>query len=499
MDYPDFLTLKVLETQHPTYTEVAPTLMKIDDLCAGGNRIERKKALYLKSRPGEDPDLYKIRLDRFTYTNCLGGAIAQQVSKLASGALTLSGLPNKDKFWSKFRENTGGRRDEKTLITDLFRTLLKFGCGYLHVEKPYSEVTPTTKQQEEYLGLSPYVCLYSPLEVTNWGEDSQENEVEWLKIRQLTAKTDPIKPALTKVCWTFVDETHIAKYEAIVKLGKNGAISEILNEKGEPIDSGEDAKVSRTRLIAHGVGRLPIVRVQLPQDLWVTDQVYLKALEHLNLENSRYDTALMAGYVQRTWTPHTTPDNDLDNTFVDDEELKTGNQYVIKGNFGFSEAAGSSVKTVTDLLEEIRNYVQDAIGSARASSTKGAVEQSGISKKMNFVVAELLLRAYGQILCGGYQDLLQLVGTVAGREPSEVESYSVSGLDSFDVDSLETAMAIAVELQQVAEFIPPTALKLFYQQLANLLVKNASAEQQEQINGELEALFSRVPALGQPQ
>lgn len=499
MDYPETLPLKTLELQHPTYTDVAPTLTKIDDLCAGGNRIERKKASYLKSRPGEDPDLYKIRLERFTYTNCLGGAIAQQVSKLASGVLTLSGIPEDDQFWAQFRENTGGRRDEKTLLSEAFRTLLKFRYCYLHVDKPYTEIQPKNKQQEELLQLNPYACLYTPLEVINWGEDTQKNQLKWVKVRQIGAETNPLKPAQTKACWTFVDETHIAKYEAIVKLNKHGQIAEILDAEGKSVDSGEDAKVTRTRFLAHGVGKLPVIRLELPQDLWVTDQVYLKALEHLNLENSRYDTAMMAGYVQRTWQPFRAPDTDLDNTFVDtEEELQTGNQYVIKGQFGFEEAAGSSVRTVSELLEEIRDYVQDAIGSARASATKGAVEQSGISKKMNFVVQELILRAYGQILCAGYQDLLQLVGKVAGRSSAEVESYSVTGLDSFDVDSLETAMAIAVELQNIAEYIPPTALKLFYQQLANLLVKNASAEQQSQINEELEKAFGMASTSQKP-
>lgn len=491
MDYPDSLPLKILELQHPSYAELAPTLAKIDDLVAGGNQLERKKAAYLKPRPGEDPELYKIRLERFTYTNVLGGAIAQQASKLASGVLAISGLPEKDKFWAKFRENNGAKRDEKTLLSDVFRQSLKFKRVFLHVDKPYSEFKPQTKQQEELLELDPYVCLYTPLDVTNWGEDARENELEWIKVRQIyVSAEDPLKPALTKVSWMFVDETHTARYEAFVKLGKNGQITDILDADGKEVDGGEDALIPQTRFVPHGVGELPVIRMDLPCDLWVTDQVYLKAQEHLNLENSRYDTAMMVGYVQRTWEPFQKPDSDLDATFVDsEEELQTGNQYVIKGRFSFNEASGSSINTVSGLLQEIRDYVQDAIGMARASATKGAVEQSGISKKMDMVISELVLRAYGQILCATYQDLLQLVGKVAGRSTAETQSYSVTGMDSFELDSLDSAIAIALELQNTIELIPPTALKLFYGQLANLLVKNTSAEQQDQINRELEDIF----------
>lgn len=496
LDYPEFLPLKTLELQHPDYSKISPTLAKIDDLTAGGHQIEQKKSCYLKSRPGEDPELYKIRLERFTYTNVLGGAIAQQVSKLASGVLTIAGLPEQDKFWAKFREDTGGQRDEKTLLSDVFRASLKFQRVFLHVDKPYTEVQPQTKQQEELLDLNPYVCIYNRLQVINWEEKDRGTGLEWIKVRQSCVKSEnPLKPALTKVSWTFIDATHTARYEAFVKFGKNGQIVDILDSNGDEIDTGEEAKIPRSRYVPHGVGELPVIMVEIPLDLWVTDQVYLKGLEHLNLENSRYDTAMMAGYVQRTWQPFQKPDTDLDATFVDDEQMETGNQYVIKGSFAFNEASGSSIRTVSDLLEEIRNYVQDAIGSARASATKGAVEQSGVSKKMNFVIQELVLRAYGQILCAAYQDLLQLVGKVAGRLPKETQSYSVSGLDSFDIDSLEAIMAIAAELQSTIELIPPTALKLFYGQLANLLVKNTSAEQQAAISQELDLIFGGKPVI----
>lgn len=499
IEYPDSLPLKTLELQHPEYTAIAPTLLKIHDLASGGHQIEAHKHLYLKPRPGEEPELYKLRLEKFTYTNQLGGAIAQQVSKLSSGTLSISGLPDDDQFWSKFREATDGKkRDERSLLSEIFRNGLKFRHVYLHVDKPYSEIRPETKQQEDLLKLNPYVCIYSPLDVINWGGDDNGGELEWIKVRQLSQVASPFSASLTVATWTFIDKTHCAKYSAFVKLGKNGTIVEILNAKGETIDSGSDARVELPRPpVPHNVGGLPVIKFELPEDLYVADQVYLKALEHLNLENSRYDTAMMSGYVQRTWKPHVRPDNDLDNTFVDSEdELQTGNQYVLKGEFEFSEAQGTSITTVSALLQEIRDYIQDAIGMARASASKGAVEQSGISKKMDFVVQELVLRAYGSLLCACYQDLLQLVGRMAGRSPEELASYSVTGLDSFDIDSLESALAIAVELLQVEEKVPPTALKLFYQQLSGLLVKNASAEQQQEINQQLDAIFG---GLGQPE
>jgi hypothetical protein len=494
MDFPDFLPLKVLEMQHPSYAAIAPTLGKIDDLSTGGHQLEAKKAAYLRPRPGEEPDLYRLRLDKFTYSNILGQAIAQQASKLSGGDLSISGIEKYQDFWSWFREHTNQRgRSEKDLIGDSFRTALKFKSCYWHIEKPYSEFAPQTRQQEEMLGMKPYVCAYTPLEATNW-EESDDGLI-WLKVRQLKTKPSPFGKALTQATWTFITDTYTAKYQAFVKLNAKGAIAEILNPQGESIDSGEDANVFLFRLITHGVGRLPVLKLEVPDDLWVTNQAYLKAMEYLRLENSRSDTAEMVGYVQRTYKPFQRPDTDLDHTFVDaPDDLKTGNQYVIRGDFAFNEATGASLTSVGSVLQEIRDAISDMVGMGRASATKGAVEQSGISKKMDYVTQELVLKAYGAIVCDRYQDLLQMVGRVAGFPPAEVEAISVTGLNSFDVDSLETLLAIAIEAQPILPNLPPTVVKLFYGQLSNLLVKNASAEQQAVIQQELDQIFSGVAA-----
>lgn len=490
MDFPKSLSLKALETQHPDYAAIKATLTKIDDLTAGGHQLEAKKTQYLKPRPGEETDLYKLRLEKFTYTNILGLAIAQQTSKLSGGDLTISGLEPREKFWSWFREHTNPKgRSEKDLISDSFRQGLKFKTCYWHVEKPYSDLQPATKQHEEMMGLTPYVCIYSPLEVINW--DEGDRGLQWIKVRQLAVKPSPFDKPLTKATWTFVTDAHTAKYEALVKLNQKGAIAEIVDEKGEPIGSGEDAAIPLMRLVTHGVGQLPVLKLEIPDDLWVTNQAYLKAMEHLRLENSRSDTAEMVGYVQRTYKPVQSPDTDLDHTFVDSvEDIKSGNQYIIKGDFAFNEASGASLASVGGVLQEIRDTIQDMIGMARASATKGAVEQSGISKKLDYVVQELILKAYGAIVCDRYQDLLQMVGRVAGFPAAEVEAISVTGLNSFDVDSLDTLLAIALELQMVLRNLPPTVVKLFYQQLSNLLVKNASAEQQQEISKELDKVFA---------
>jgi hypothetical protein len=49
-----------------------------------------------------------------------------------------------------------------------------------------------------------------------------------------------------------------------------------------------------------------------------------------------------------------------------------------------------------------------------------------------------------------------------------------------------------MDLGKVREILPPTALKLFAKQLAGLMVKRTSAEQQAEIDEEIETMFAAL-------
>jgi hypothetical protein len=491
--YPQSLSPKKLETVHPEYARLAPLYQKIADLVDGGHIIEARKRDYIKQRPGEDPKLYEVRIGRFTYTNALGQAIAAQVGKISSGAVTIDDA--EDEFWEKFRDGTDRlrKRSERELIEALFREMLMFGGGYVQVVTPASDAQPVSLAQEEALGLTPYICLHSARSVVNWGE--ADGQLAWIKIRQIEDVTDPFEAPKKIATWTFIDGDTIAVYQAEIKLKGDLIVEVKVGEEWKSVDSDE-AKVSlKSKPIAHGFPRIPVFRVSVPPDMWAGNSAYLIAIQALDLENSRYDAGIMS-YVQRTYSPVQNPDMDLGESFVDnDDPIKSGNAYILKAaSFDFNEGAGHTVKTIGDYVKELHDLIRSLFGQQQASVTKGAVEQSGASKKMDFVAQEVLLRAFGSLLVDVYQDALRMVAIAAGRS----EKPSVSGLDSFDVDSLEAVWAIAIELPNVSKILPPSAIKLFAKQLASLLIKRTSAEQQGEIDKEIEAMFAAGNPLDVP-
>ncbi|ALF55630.1 hypothetical protein ACX27_26760 [Nostoc piscinale CENA21] len=490
MPYPASLTLKQLESCHDEYLYSADTLRRIDLLTAGGHKLEKNIEEFLPQRPGEDNEVYEARRRKYNYLNILGSAINQQVAKLSSAALSVSGIGN-EPLWEQFREDTDlAGRSERELLSHIFAELLKFRKVYLHVDKPRALVAPLNRAQEAALGLRPYAIAYSPFQVTNWHEES--GKLQWIKIRQIvTSQPDPTQEPQTIAKWTFIDNTSIATYAAPVKL-RNGRIEEI-NGKG----AADETPLPLQSEILHGLGEIPVIKIELPDSLWVADQAYPKALEHLKTEHTRHDMLTLA-YFQRTYKKVRVPDDDLEETYSEVEPIKTGLQHVLElDDFKWNEPTGTIIEHINNTLQSIKDEVRDLISLGGGSTTTEAVRQSGESKVMDFVKQEAILRQYGNIICQAYQSLLQLVAKSAGL--SNPEQISVTGLQSFDNDTLESLISKVTNLSTIdfttlAANLPPTAYKLIYSQLVSLLVGNLSAEQQQAIAAEIDSIIA-APAI----
>jgi hypothetical protein len=242
--------------------------------------------------------------------------------------------------------------------------------------------------------------------------------------------------------------------------------------------------------VPHGFGRIPVVKVESAIDLWTCYGTYLIAQQALDLENSRYDVGAMS-YIQRTFKPVFNPDSDLDQTFTE-EQVLSGNAYILKADsFQFNESSGATIEKLGNYISELHDAIQRSFGQFGSSSSKSPEQLSGLSKQMDFVIQEIMLIAYGLILIDTYRQVLELAAIALGV-PNQIPE--VSGLDSFDIDNLDALVAIAKDMPQLQQYIPPTAVKLFAKQLSGLLTKRISGKQQAEIDAEIEAMFaSGVP------
>jgi hypothetical protein len=487
MKYPPTLNLTYLESENCEYTELKELYQDLTTLVTGGFYLEKQKEKFLPKRPGEEQFIYEQRIKKFTYSNVLGSAISHQVGKLSAGTHQVLGLDSNKDFWIKFREDTNlKQQSEQDLINRIFREAFTYKKVFIHVDKPYVNELPKNKLQEELLGLRPYLVIYPACNVIDWIEDS--GKLSMVKVRQVSEyRPTYFSKAITKVTWTIITDSVVLRYSALVKQ-KDGHIIEILDKDGEsvaPVD--QDTLINLESEVEHNLGEIPVIKFEIPSDLWGCSQAYLLAKEHLNLLNTRYDTASLA-YVQRTYTPFKTPDADLSKSFIDEdgtEQILSGNPFIIKASaFDFKEMQGTSIKVLSELLDDIENNIREILSLNGVSADKKAVEQSGISKKLDAYAQESVMRAYGKLLCDFYQDVLQLVAKSAGLSTE----ISVTGFDKFELDTLDQVLITAEFLYKLKAVIPATAFKLFIQNLVGHLLPNLSSNQKEEIQREIEQI-----------
>lgn len=489
MIYPDIATLEQLEAKHPEYIDMAQTYEKIEDLFVGGPRIEAKKRSYIPKRPGEEAEIYRLRLEKFVYTPILSGAIRKLVAKTISASYNVAGVSGdavaklESDFWSYFREKTDGKsRKERQLLHELMLILVKFGKCYVVVDKPATAIAPRNRTEEEQLGLKPYAVLYEPSIAFDW---HKTDTLQWVKFRQLITQSDPLGKRELIARWTFFDTESIAVYEAKVEQTKKGL--KLLN----PVGKSNNGVAIKTQL-NHGSYGLPVVLCELPSQMWVCKDAYLKAFQYLWIENSFTDTATIAGYIQRLWKPTVQADS-VDVTTMESEayvaQVKSGNPHILVGDsFQFVEASGSSLATIRQhVLDPIRDEIHSIVSLAgvSASSSKGVVEQSGLSKGYDQAELNNAAKDYGALLANIYQDILRKVAIAAGYEPTKI---SVTGFDSFDLDTLDTLLEQTKGIMAYAAQLPTLALQLWFSKLVGQMHKAASAVQMEEMQKQLDAI-----------
>lgn len=474
-------TVSLLEQTHNEYDFHKETWQTIQDIRDGAIAISKKIRTYLPKRPGEAEDLYQLRIAKASWTPVMTTAIREFVVKLLSAPIHLEGTDSE--FWKAFKDDTNGKgRDENDLLTRLFGGLLYFGRVYIAVDRAVLPKLPRSKFEEQLVKAIPRVVLYDPLQVTNWGDG-------WVQTKEITQECLPLEEPKTICTWRIWTPVSIYTYRATVKLAGD-AVTAVWKQAGWVPAKAPEATAELTSKVDHQMGKMPILMKQLPADLWTGNNVYLKQLQHFRIESSWTDAGVMAGTIQRVFTP-SPPVNTNDPSYVPEEpdygDLRSDNAHVLIGNgFQFVESSGSAIAALTSQLDTIQKQIRAIVSMTDNTSDGGTQNASGVAKALDREPLEATMKAYGQAVAALYQDVLQLVA-VASSQPT---SITVGGLDSYSVDTLEEMIVSSVAMKDILTALPKTALKLWFGKLADLLAGSRSATTDAAIAQELEQMWS---------
>lgn len=482
MNYPDSLAVKKLEERHPEVAQHWDTLECIDDLYEGGQRIYDKRKKYIHRKPDEDDSVYAFRLGMFTYDPILSENINKMLTRMSAAQYVVEGLSKagrKGDLWSQFRKNMDNcGMHEPDFIESTFEKLLKYRKVYAVLD--FEEGSPV-----------PYITLFDPRHVIHYSESG--GKLNWVKIRQIVHDYSPTGEHEIYLAWTIIDDKQVVKYRADLDFDMDENLVFTMSEEEVKIKIDDLEKSKQLDLIAykeseveHGWDRIPVVKCELKEGLWVTSLVVHLMKEHIRLHNNIATTGMLAGQIQRLFTPlQEKADETVD---IDAAKLQTGNEHVLIGqNFSFNETQGSAIKTVNEYLSKIENRIKDLLFSSGISSGQVQPSQeSGVAKSLDFVAQEQALQSYGQSIVRFYREILKLTAIAIEEDQDKIEQINVNGLNEFILDSLDNKVERLQKLAELSNEIPisNTAFRIIVEDLQRSMSPYASPEEIEAIMAE---------------
>ena len=497
MIYPEYISFEKLEEAHPEVENNRNMFDTIDTLLEGGKKLFDNIEQYLVKKPDEDDDIYKFRKKIFTYEPLLGKCLAQLMNRLVQANYVVEGLPKEGtegEFWKTIRENLDGQgTKEKDFLEDLFFTILKYRRAFILVDKPEYEQKPKNLKEELDMGIHPYAIVYGQNTVTHYKET--DGKLDWIKIRKIIHDYSPIGDTKHYLEWTFIDKETMATYKIEVeKEDRPGCGCQWTpkipdNVPARKLKDKGKTPVKLQNQINHERGKIPVIKVELPQNLYVTKEAFYLALEHIRIHNNLTYTATVAGQIQRLFTPMAEdPNHTVD---LESAKLQTGNDRVLIGqNFSYNETTGAAIDTISSYSARIESRIRDIIFSNGMSNEGGRpMQESGVAKGMDFKSQEQALQKYGEYLMNSLESIYRMIASQRVQSEELVRKISVSGMNEFVLDSIDVKIERMITLEQLDIDIPDTGMRLIMEDLIRSLNPFASTEEQEKIKEEIYKIF----------
>lgn len=435
----------------------------------------------------ESNSVYSQRQSMAFYTNYCGEIIDHLVAKLASDPIKVD-TGEKHAFYDSFLADCspkGGRRKPfDRLVRDAVITAMQCKDSWFLVDMPDTGTFKASSlaEQEASGALDAWVVEVAPESVIDW-EENHTGELEWALIMYKSNKRGGITTG-RNICRE--------EYWAYNQEGWQKYVIEYPKDK-EPKD--HDPVVLEAEGF-HAFGRVPLVRLELPDGLWAMSKLESVAREHFNKRNalawSEYKSLLPVLY-EFLAPPDALlqgPASDEDRAvaqlrgsgYVQERGDKDRAEWVAPPPAPFTHALDST----NSLRDEMHRVVHQM---ALSADNKGSMlRRSGESKAQDAAASNVVLEAIGEIARDFAEEVLNMVAS--GRSDAE-EQWSIQGYTDFETLSPYAILEEESVLDTSVEIPSPTFKQIRKLSLVKkLLGDNVSEEDLERIREELESAYT---------
>jgi len=427
--------VELLNTTH--HEHCGARLARLRALYRGGDDWRALLDTWLPQRAVEPDSIYVERRSLATYVNHSGSIVSVLSAALFAEQPQVDGVDGD--YWEGLVEDCDGRGSSwraywKERLNDAQVGRVAYVWVNLPARAEGSQTASLADEQRAGL-LDAYLVAILPEQVLDWWSDERGRLTAVMMRDVLTRRAGPEAGRQTIWRWTYIDAAVIRRWEW-------AATKDRLTPRPE-----DDAR--ELAPIAHGLGTLPVVAMELPHGLWTMGKLEDPAVAALRARS------------EHTWALHQAANELLTVTSKwGDERIELGHGHYLRLSRdadGADEAAyvgpsgaafGFLEKDVQATREEVYRTVQQMALSADSDASSSRL--SGESKAEDWRALDIILAAYRDVVLGAMLATARIIARVRREDDSEI---SVSGLDGWQNESLaafvETA-ALAVDARQLS-------------------------------------------------
>lgn len=476
-----------LKQTHPDYD--GRLLDELEDLYVGGFRIIKHARRYLVRLVNEHTKRYEERCTTASYQPYFAQIVDQFVSDLFGQPLSVKPaadsdnpntpgeLPDED-YYTAFEKDAD--REGKLfvdLMIDAIRTALKKRCALIAIDAPRPDdgFVAVSKADEKATGADRLYAYEVPIEaLIDWKCKRGGNEFEWAVLN--TIEQDRATPRDTRAIvketftvWTLPDETSKAHWERYCIEYKDDKRP----EENDPVRLEDEGDAS--------FGRIPLLRLDLPEGLWVGNKIGPQAREHWQRRSALVsamarsmvtipfvkkgpEAPAIGGAIPAQITQDPYRGNKPVDRFQDDGWLEIGNEDEV----GFAEPDGHCYELVGKQLDELRDAMFSVNHQMAASIRPGATAlgRSGLSKQKDEDATARVLRALGHEVRQFAVRIYDFISEARGDNTH----WTPHGLDAYSHEDREQVLEEGISVDQIA--IPSVTFRKVYKKtVANKLLR----------------------------
>lgn len=451
-------------------------------LYQGGRLFHSQIKNFLTKNALEDEFMYQRRAKEACFQSYINSIVNQFASQLFSSPFTIRTEPetSDDFYTAVFKEdcNLNGS-DLQTFMRHAFTTSLVKGCAWIVAELPDDGNPPPENlldQKERGLDRA-WICSIEPENVFDWEYDSF-GQFKWIITysRQLRRDDPRLKRETMVETWKIYDQLEVETFQIAYDLTKR---------------PNQDQEVPSLGKRPHGFTRVPLVRLELPEGLWLVDRLADAQIEHFQMNNA------LGWAMRRACYPTAVYKTDSDDGALvassDGFAIKIGE----KESFGWEgppvdafEIIAARVNTFKDEIHRLSLQMSLAV-----DNTPGTMKRSGDSKAMDAQATEICLHAYADVIKASIEEIFELISDARGDFDL---TFAIGGMDQFsvlDAEAVVNSAKVAKELGIPSE----TFAKELNAKVADVLLGSVSETVKEQIRQEILSAKVDLAPKSEPQ